>query len=842
MNQELTQKLQYSFAGQKVAYSLPFPLKESLQLISDFFRNNTNHKLCLVFPTKDFVAQWLSIPSALFLIQSDFDLFKNEIIESLEKYKKGDCIILNNEAVVEWVGRNANGFIFKHKEYNGVDEITINIKKISKIQPAPSTRKVLSGYKRVIEALSKTNDDPIDKILGIQTEGNQLYQKNSICLVSKHISFENSISEILLNNYLIAEYFKPGRINDSGEIETKSPLLISNNLRNLALYVTLSNTVSKIVIDGYSTIQERRVDFNDIDAMKIPTILITDLSEVENIENIGNFGFDFFNFTKENLKFYEMNELSPFSSFNRKLERYVRFNLIKVICKNAELERIVKLIHTIENDESVRELIDLKILLIQLTNLVSRIAHPLNQQEADAYREKFKRVESLFCEYRFYLGSSSKAIEESISLLKLVVENFANSPSQKNSQLNELLSAVRYDYIICQNDDEAMSLSSYLNNTIQSIHKPKVISVANVTNSLLEFRPAKAILTGWVKSNNVNRLLSSFIFYELTVLFYQFEIGYFDSLQKRNKQLVSNANPTITKTGIPTKSGGESNNGFSDFYKNDSSGENNANSNFDVVEFELKLDNAQYSKYILKGNLNESVKAKRVEFRMDKFIYMTDTHGLLVLENFYQSSSKSLNIHKSRVETLYPGDIIAFLKTERELLNKIVEKNTTPSALAQTTRWIQLWKHLLKNHYKLLNNDFNKLVCELKAKGCSRDPATIRSWLFDDLRIGPRKDDDLIAIAIMANGMELYNNLKEVRAAIKQMTSWRMKASDFVIEQLKLRIKKSYSEIQVNSSIDFEDLGEVEILEITEIKNTPDIIDIRNANRLLEKTQNIWQN
>ena len=204
----LIQKLQYTHAGQEEAYSLPLPLIESLQLISNFFSNGSNHKLCLVFPTKEFAAQWLSIPTVLFLIESDFAQFKNEIAESLEKYKKGDWIILNNEAIVEWVGRSVNGFIFKHKEYNGVDKITIDIKKISKIQPAPSSRRALSGYKRVIEALGKTNENPTDKILEIQTEGNKLYQKNSICLISKHISFENSISEISINNFLVDEYLE----------------------------------------------------------------------------------------------------------------------------------------------------------------------------------------------------------------------------------------------------------------------------------------------------------------------------------------------------------------------------------------------------------------------------------------------------------------------------------------------------------------------------------------------------------------------------------------------------------------------------------------------------------
>ena len=47
--------------------------------------------------------------------------------------------------------------------------------------------------------------------------------------------------------------------------------------------------ISKIIIDGYSVIQERIGDFNDIDIKKIPTILITDLSEVGSFEKRKKF-------------------------------------------------------------------------------------------------------------------------------------------------------------------------------------------------------------------------------------------------------------------------------------------------------------------------------------------------------------------------------------------------------------------------------------------------------------------------------------------------------------------------------------------------------------------------
>ena len=509
----------------------------------------------------------------------------------------------------------------------------------------------------------------------------------------------------------------------------------------------------------------------------------------------------------------------------------------KEICCNKKLESITQLIHSIETDDSVKELVNLKISIIQLTNFISRIVHPLTEKEILFYKSMQNKIESQFSESRFYLGGSVKAIEESISSLSSVLEGFITDTSEKCLRFSELMKIHKYDYIICTTEDEAKALSSYIKSALDFYHKPKVISVAEINNNLLSNNPVKAILTGWAKSNNINRILSSFLFSELTVLFYQFECRYFNSLQNRNIRFSGNVKSTIRKDGLLAKTESEKGNGFVDLYKRDPNSDDTPESNFDIAAFELNLDNAQFSKYIVKGNMSDSIKAKRVEFKNDKFIYLTETHGLLVLENFYQSLNKSLYIHKSRIENLHPGDVIAFMKTEREVLNEIVGKLTTPADLIVTTKWIELWKDLIRKHYVQLNFDFNKLVEELRDKGCIREPGTIRSWILDDLRIGPRKDDDLISIALMTNGTELYNHIKEVRKAIKQMTSWRMKASDYVIEQLKTKIKKTYSSIKVNSIIDFEDFGEVEILEIIDIKNSQDYIDIRNVNRLLEKTK-----
>jgi hypothetical protein len=836
MNTELVHNLRFSYAGQAEDCSFPFPLRESLQLISDFFATNTTNKLCLVFPSKVFAAQWLSIPTVLFLIENDFAQFKGEIFETYKQYTTGEKLVLNNIAIVEWVGIKSNGVTFKTKgtkDSSGA-EITIKFSDVIMLQKAPASRKVLSSLKTVKEALPSRNITATEKLLNITTYGNKEFIKNKICLVSKFKSFDDSIERITINLASLPEYFEEAKIDENGAVEISSPLLISNNLSNLALHVTLSNSVSKIIIDGFAVIQERSTDFSDIDVKNIPTILITDLSEIESFETIGNYGFEFFNFTKENLKFDLPANDSPFHSFDKKLRKYISFNLLKEICENTELEATTHKIHSIEKDESNNDLNSLKISLIQLTNLVSRIVHELSADEIAHYNSKITNIETLFIRCKMWLGDSHKPIEESILLLKSIIEKFASASSEKCARLKVLINISQYDYIICPTEEEAKALNDFLH-TSPYTHRPQVISVADVNDNLLSNKPLKAILTGWAKSNNINRILSSFLFSELTVLFYQFENKYYNSLQRRNRKYIEHIKATINSKGIRSGTEALKAKGFDDMYSSDEVVETTFASSFDILEFELRLDNAQYSRYTAKGNLIESIKAKRIDFEKDFFIYSTESHKFLVINELIEKKDAKANLHKRRIEALKTGDVIALINTDRDILVDLVEKNTNTRELASVKEWTELWKNLLKEYYSSIGNDFKKLIDNLRKNDCKKHEVTIKAWLQDENRIGPDDDADLISIALLTNSNLLNDNINTVREAIRKMTGWRMKASDLITEKIKSQIHKFADSTVINKKIPVEGLGSVNVLKVIEVSNMWENIDIRYVNRLLQK-------
>ena len=839
MNQELIQKLQYSYAGQNEACSLPLPLKDSLQLISRFFANNENNKLCLVFSSKEFSSQWLTVQLTLNQIFQDYNSNRDEISESYKHFRAGEKLLLNNEAVVEWVGlkeikkgtftRKSALFRTKSTKVSACLEISIPFEKITKLQK--TNKKVLSAQKKVLEALPKRTITPLEQLLDIETFGNQEYIKSRTCLVTKYKSFYDSNDNVLMNLSILADYFPIGKIDENGIADTNSPLLLANNLSNLALF-SFENRPAKIIIDGFSAIQERGTDFSDIDANNIPTILITDLSEIESFETIGNYGFDFFNFTKDNLQLNHLSNHSPFHSFESKLKQYISFNVVKEICHDAELEANTQKIHSIENDESNNDLTILKISLIQLTNLVSRIAHLPTTEEISFLNSKISNIEDLFLRCRMWLGDSHKLIEESISLLRALIERFTTQPSEKCARLKLLISSKQYDYIICCTGEEAKALEDSLPAHNQ---KPQVISISEVNDKLLSSEPKKAILTGWAKSNNINRILSSFLFSELTVLFYQFENKYYNSLQRRNREYIDNIKATVNNNGIRSETDSSRRKSFDELYSSDEVIETISENSFDILDFELKLDNAQYSKYTAKGNLIDSIKAKRIDFENDSFIYASESHKLLVINDLIEGQKGNTRYYRKKVEALKAGDIIALINTDRDILAELVEKNTTHEDLTAVKQWTDLWKNLLKEYFALIGNDFKKLIEDLREHDCQKHEVTIRTWLQDENRIGPDDDSDLISIALLTNSDLLNDNISTVREAIRKMTGWRMKAADAIIKKIKSKIHEFADSSIVNNTIVLEDLGSLTVLRTTDISKNWESIDGRYTNRLLQK-------
>jgi len=832
MNQEFIEKLKYSYSdSDDDDYPLPISLRDTLRIVFQFFENASSNKLCVIFPSKEYAAQWLSIPLTLENINHDFKIHQEEIYKSFENYKPGDKLILNQSSIVEWAHKTSNKITFK----TGCNTyFSLGLSGAFKLQPAPRTRHKLSSLKRVKQDLPKRKKSPIDKLLGIDSYGNKLFQKSSICLISKYKDFEQSVENVLLNRFGINEYFRAERINENGNISEFSPLLIANNYSNLSQYLSEPKPVSKIIIDGFNLVSPR-ADFIDVDRQfSIPTILLTDLAEIEFLQDIKNHGFEFFAFSKGKLRIDPIGKHSSFHTFNKRLRKFNEFSIKKEVCNCPVIEDLISTLYSIETDDSNRELNLIRMSIFQLTNKISRIAYIPSEEELKGLAIKINNVDTSFQKHRIWLGDSEQPIKECIALLQSLINIISAKPTEKCNILEKLVGSGSYDYIICHSEEEKRALKDYIISTNKHDY-PELLVVGEVNDNIISNDSLSAILLGWPKGSNMNRIVHSFLFTELTLLFYKFENKYHSSLQMRNRKYLENIDITIDMDGAKLKNNSLNSPGFEDVYFDVGPDEDNSVSSFNIIDFELKLDSIQYSGYQVKGNLADSIRAKRIDFGNDQFLYSTESHKLLIINEFFEQSGNKAKLQRRKIESIRIGDIIAFIHTERDILVALVERNTNPDDLASLKQWTELWRDLLKDYYSRIGNDFSKLVKDLREFGCSKHEATIRSWLQDESRIGPDDNADLVSIAKIAKSEHLFNNIDTVRESIRKMTGLRMKASDFISNKIKSQMHKYADSSMINEQISIEGLGSVEILRVVNICKVWENIDIRYVNRLLEK-------
>lgn len=832
MNIDLIHKLFFAYGGNHDHYAFPSFMNNSIQIISDHFGSDSNNKVCFVYPAKDYIAQWLSIPMTLSLIEKDFKENNNIFFESYKQYRIGDKLLLNNRAIVEWAGISSKGVSFKtkaEKESSGAI-ITIRFVDVLKLQKSPSSRKKLSSIKLVKEALPASESTPMDKLLDISTCGNREFIKSQIAMICKFKQINEVYENFTLNSEYLSEYFKIEKIKDNGISTFCPPLVVSNTITDLLLHqLSLPKSTSAMIIDGYDMIEEKSTDFSDLDKQNIPTILITDLSEIDKFGIIKDLGFCFYDFTYKTIDSISCNDNSPFNTLNKKIKRYTSFRCITETCYNNQIETLVGKIHMIQKDELNQNLISIKVSFVQIANHLSRIVYIPESDEIKILSEKIYDIEKLFNRVRIWLGESITLIEDCIGLIKSLITHFSEQPGEKSVVLKKLLNNESYDYIITPTQYQINSLESFISGFSLSYY-PKIITINEINDIKNSAIQTKAILVGWPKSGGINKIFASCLFSELTMLFYPFEKKYFTSYQRKKNQNIQVIKPWI-KASETTKI---TNDSFGTFSAEKEFADNSQDT-FDITEFEKTIDQVQYSKYSIIERELESVKTKRIDFENNTFIYSSESHKFIVLNKSTDKKEAKSNYHRRKADYVKPKDLIVLINTEKDILIDIVEKHTKPEDLAPVKQWVSLWKNLLKEYYDKIDNDFNRLVENLRKYDCMKHEVTIKTWLQDDTRIGPDDDSDLLSIALLTESDILYNNVDTVRKAIRQMKSWRINASNFIIKKIKSKIHEFAKSENINQKITVEGLGIVSILKVVYVSDKWENINIKYVNKTLQK-------
>lgn len=816
MDEQFISLLGYGQAKTVDTYPLPAEMQQMLRHADEFFSSAVGHKLCMVLPAKERTAQWLAVPMVLDMLKKDFGRFSGEIYQSHLRYKRGEKLILNEDAIVEWDHYNEEGIFFKtkaEKESSGA-LIQVKFEDIIKLKPAPANRKVLSAKNRVMSAFFPRGEQYLDQLLQIKSRGNNQFIKRSICLVGKFKHYEELNNHLGIDGRPLQSLITYGKINDRGNAPAHHSLLLTNNLSALSLYSTEPDRIAAIIIDGASFVDEERTNFADIDAAGLPTILITDLSESSCFPVLADFGFEFLHLDPAEHDATPVYTQDPFAAFRRKVNTYFQFSIHREVCYHQKLESLARKINTLRTGTDDQNLNTLKIRLVILLNQLAALVAIPAEAEKTIIEERFRQLSDSFAQCRIWLGPNEATIGECLELLGELVSNFNSSPPEKQLRLRELLAVNNYDVVICRSTGEIPHVRAFLQNQLLK-RQPAVITLDILQEYQSDTAGRSALVIGWLKIKPMERLLSCFLFTKIDFLFYTFEDHYYTALARRtylNQQSVQLPQRTgsIAAVEVTAKP-----------------------ADADIFEMELQENAFRFARYTTASNGEQTLPAMRIILNSSFFIYGSDSHKFLVITT---NETGKISLHYDKTEKLKRGQLIVLISTDTDILIALVEKRTDTSELTEVKYWSGLWKALLKEWYQANGSDFRVLIRKLRANDCIRHEATIRSWLFDETRIGPDDNSDLISIALLTGSELLLDKISHVRKCIRLMTSWRMKAADKLRQQLLERLTLQYTQTGEISEqkTTITGLGSVQVLKVVETTGAFEDVDLRYINKLLQ--------
>jgi hypothetical protein len=816
MDEQLISWLGYGYAEMDDVYCLPAGMQQMLRQADAFFSSATGNKLCFVLPAKERAAQWLSLPVALDMLKKDFERYSGEIYQSYQRYQRGEKLILNEDAIVEWDHYTDKGIFFRtkaEKESSGA-LIQVKFEDIIKLKPAPAGRNVLSAKNRVMSAFAARNEHYLDQLLQIRSRGNNQFIKRSVCLAGKFKNYEEIEKQLTIDGRSLGVLIAPGKIDDQGNAPAYRPLLLTNNLSALSLYSTDPDRIAAIILDGAGFVDEERTNFSDIDAAGLPTILITDLSESACFPLLVDFGFEFLHLTPPEEDIRPSDQQNPFFAFDRKVNNYFRFTTHCKVCHDEQLELLARKIHLLKTSTDDQELNTLKVRLVILLNQLAALVTLPEPAEKTLIEDRIEQISDSFERCRIWLGPNETVIGECLDLLRELISTIFITPPEKQFRLMELLAVKHYDVIICRNPAEIQTFRVFLQ-TLPVKKQPAIITVDDLSEYTTETSGRRALVTGWLKIKPMERLLSCFLFTEIDFLFYTFENNYYTALARRirfNEQTVQlpKRPGIISDKEVIAEPAGT-----------------------DIFELELQEDAFRFARYTTTGDREETLPAMRLMLDSGYFIYGSDSHKFLVLTT---NNTGKILLHYKKTDQLKRSELIAIVNTDTDILIQLVEKSTSTAELKEVKYWAGLWKELLKAWYQDNGSDFRLLIRELRANDCIRHEGTIRSWLFDETRIGPDDNSDLISIALLTGSELLLDKIPYVRKCISLMTGWRMKAADKLRQQLLDRLTLQYNQtgaISENKTL-ISGLGSVQVLRVVETTDIFEEVDLRYVNKLLQ--------
>ncbi len=838
------------------------PLPEALQASFDIAENlrceESDFKhLAMVFPLLLDCPEWIAVGCSLAAIKKAFQ----PAIENLAPFSPGQKLLLDGKYVVEYV---------KEEELNGTQFLWMKTSAKSKAGQKPSdTRKGFPIDQRLrfqpadtkrkltpIENIVSQSDHALDRLLDISSFGNRSIFTNKVVLVSRLTKVRQFAEKTHIVNpaspgqsVSLRDLFQWGGITIEGELEQwghqqidAEPVIgVTPDLITLREY--LSNRQSSDVL----IILDSSLPFaNDLSALDeildegYPVFAVMENRHLDDLEHLEDREFISWAWSGPELKQFELvesvdlsNRQIPFRHFHRTVQNYSARQIEETVCDHSGLDSAAEKLQIFSkqchSDDPELRIIERRFYRCLLN--LSRLLRPFGVEDG-AGRDKsledlLEQIQSDVKDKEIWLEKDAvDTAHEFVDKIRLLLEN-PNSISDKITELKKVLQNTtqkNQSAIVLADASEVPIAESYWQDIF-----PNRNDVRFVTSSGLDFEQDydHLIVCGWLGADQMRKLFDFCIAPSITVLMYPFEQKWFRSAVSRwRRQKRAELTPPQKAKMLQTEN-------LPPIPDEDKPPVLPLETDFDIAEFELRLHT--YRRVLKPPTPGEATtEARPVDFSHDMYAYLRPNHRVPVVTDFITGhADESAEIPSRYVSQLKVGDYVIFREgSDSDLLRVLADRGLDRGGKGGHRKIAGLWKRALMRFVCEHSDGFEGALIELWDEGLKPTEVTIRGWLNDEHRIGPRNEQDIEIIARVSNNQELQEQLDYVRRAIKEVRGAHHQAARFLAQKLIAQLPSFLKQgLDKSHTIEIEDIGQASVICVEYIHEEKEV-PVTEVNRL----------
>lgn len=582
-----------------------------------------------------------------------------------------------------------------------------------------------------------------------------------------------------------------------------------------SLFALADQTLIDSQLDGIISI---------IDA-DVPITMISDVASMQNIKNLVDRGFRFWVWNQHSILPMLTEDVSPIADrVKNATDRTIE--CLKLGC--SLLSRTVQLLIEIQSkvDDTSPNLLPVKIFLYEVAFRNLRSITPITN--VSEIQSKLNRAYTKLESEKRYLNpdlySTLLKIIENLSLI-----NSGQFELPKAVAIRDLLTKREYpSYLIVASGtdkslvEHALGLQSDNDGEVHILYPEEYISNNSPSNGL-------TIIGGWYKRDLMYRIFHAHVTSKILIMLYDVEERWHSAFRQwetsRESEYIAHNAAVFRAIGVDHIPLDDRFVQEEDIYA----------ATDELATIELNLARGKYGVYRTAGS-KDVLNVVPVDYVGGlRTLFRTGSKAVVVTGMIQGTDEEIMEIAPG---DLRPGDFVVERSSSRDIIRDIADRILENNGYGHVRGEAGMWRESLKILDRLSGREV--VYQNLKAVGCTRQQATIRTWLEDENMISPQDPRDILHIAQAAGDPVLREKFEQVAKAGRLVKQAHVEAGFYLSKQLKHVLSGKLSSVDFGYAHDIwqpidlniEEIGDVIILKVIDVGPVIEV-DSGLTNRLL---------